>query len=1054
MKNIIRWFITNTVAANLLMIFIIIAGFFTLSRLRMEVFPDIAIPIINVSVIYPGSSPEDVEESICVKIEEQVQGINGIKKITSTSNEGYGSVNVEVENGYDLDEVKDEVKSKVDGITSFPDGAEKPTVRSFEGQPEVITIAVHGRVDEASLLSIAEGIREEVSDLPSITQTRLGKKPREISIEVSEETLQKYGLSFDFISNRIRASSMDVPGGAIETYDGEILIRSKGQAYTGEDFGSIPVLSMPDGSTLLLRDISEIKDGFQDVEYDIKFNSEPAYLIRVYRTGDQNALDIAENVHNYLKKKRPTMPPGISLSSMKDESVILRGRIDLLVENAALGLSLVLIVLALFLKPKLAGWVSLGIPISFMGGFWLLPIFDVSINMISLFTFILVLGIVVDDAIVVGENIHIFRKRGLKGPDAALEGAYQVAKPVIFAVLTTMVTFSPMILVEGALGKVWRIIPVVTIVVLIFSLIESLTILPAHLAHLKEDSPTKNNFFSKWWNGVQQGIHNGLQMFIKNTYTPVLEWALKNRATTISIAISTFILSLGIVASGFLKFNFFPPLEADIVIATVEYPEGTPVSITKEGLERIEESAFKLKDSLEESYPEQKIFINMVSTAGDQPIKTQSARGPGNLDATFFGSHLAECVIELAPGEERPISTIEISKIWRDLTGPIPGVKQVEFESDLFSTGPPIEIKLSSVSRNDLKKVTSILKDKLQTYAGVFDIKDSFSAGKDEIKLTLRPEAQNYGITMSSLARQVRQAFYGDEVQRIQRGRDEIKVFLRYPKNERVSLNNLEQMNVRVGNNIEVPLGQVAQGELASGYSTITRTDRKRSINIVADVDLTKANANEILAKFEKDHISPLLKDYPSVNYSFEGEQREQRDTLGSLFKNFALALFVVYVLLAVPFKSYLQPLIIMSAIPFGFTGAVIGHLVMGMNLAVLSIIGIVALSGVVVNDSLVMVDFINRYKREDGKSNLEAAMAAGPRRFRPILLTSVTTFVGLFPLLIEKSVQAKFLVPMAISLAFGVLFATLITLILVPTSYMVIEDIKGIFYKYFKKNA
>ena len=1054
MKNIIRWFITNTVAANLLMIFIIIAGFFTLSRLRMEVFPDIAIPIINVSVIYPGSSPEDVEESICVKIEEQVQGINGIKKITSTSNEGYGSISVEVENGYNLDDVKDEVKSKVDGITSFPEGAEKPTIRSFEGQPEVITIAVHGEVDEESLLSIAESIREDVSDLPNITQTRLGKKPREISIEVSEQTLQKYGLSFDYISNRIKASSMDVPGGAIETYDGEILIRSKGQAYTGEDFGSIPVLSMSDGSTLLLRDISKIKDGFQDVEYDIKFNSEPAYLIRVYRTGDQNALDIAENVHKYLKKKRPTMPPGVSLSSMKDESVILRGRIDLLVENAILGLTLVLIVLALFLKPKLAGWVSLGIPISFMGGFWLLPIFDVSINMISLFTFILVLGIVVDDAIVVGENIHIFRKRGLNGPDAALEGAYQVAKPVIFAVLTTMVTFSPMILVEGALGKIWRIIPVVTIVVLIFSLIESLTILPAHLAHLKEDPDTKDNFLSKWWSDIQQVIHDGLQSFIKNRYTPILEWALKNRANTISIAISIFILSLGIVASGFLKFNFFPPLEADIVIATLEYPEGTPVSITKEGLDRIEQSAFKLKDSLEDLYPEQEIFINMVSTAGDQPIKTQSARGPGNLDANFFGSHLAECVIELAPGEERPLSTVEISKMWRDLTGPIPGVKQVEFESDLFSSGPPIEIKLSSISRGDLKKVTLILKDKLQTYAGVFDIKDSFSAGKDEIKLTLRPEAQNYGITMSSLARQVRQAFYGEEVQRIQRGRDEIKVFLRYPKTERVSLNNLEQMNVRVGNNIEVPLGQVAQGELASGYSTITRTDRKRSINIVADVDLTKANANEILAKFEKDHISPLLQDYPSVNYSFEGEQREQRDTLGSLFKNFGLALFVVYILLAVPFKSYLQPLIIMSAIPFGFTGAVIGHLVMGMNLAVLSIIGIVALSGVVVNDSLVMVDFINRYKREDGKTNLEAALTAGPRRFRPILLTSVTTFVGLFPLLIEKSVQAKFLVPMAISLAFGVLFATLITLILVPTSYMVIEDIKEYFNRIFNKNA
>jgi VCBS repeat-containing protein len=1032
------------------MVFILIAGFFTLSRLRMEVFPDITIPIINVSVIYPGASPEDIEESICVKVEEQVQGINGLKRITSSSNEGYGSINIEVENGYDIDEVKDEVKSQVDAITSFPEGAEKPTVRSFDGQPEVITIAVHGEVDEVSLLNIAEKIRDEVSELPSITQTRLGKKPREISIEVSENTLQKYGLSFDYIANRIRSSSMDVPGGAIETYDGEILIRSKGQAYTGGEFGLIPVLSMPDGSTLLLRDIATINDGFQDVEYDIKFNSEPAKLIRVYRTGDQNALDIADEVHEYLEKKNTLMPPGISLTPMKDESVILRGRIELLTDNAYLGLCLVLLVLALFLKPKLAAWVSLGIPISFMGGFWLLPVFDISINMISLFTFILVLGIVVDDAIVVGENIHIFRKRGFKPADAALEGAYQVAKPVIFAVLTTMVTFSPMILVEGAMGKIWRIIPVVTILVLMFSLIESLTILPAHLAHMKDDSDTKDNRFFEWWARVQLVIHNGLQTFIKNTYEPILRWSLLHRANTIAIAISIFILTVGVVASGFLRFSFFPPLEADIVIAGVEYPEGTPVSITKNGLDRVEESAYRLKDSLEVLYPNQKIFIHMVSTAGDQPIKTQSSRGPGNLDANFFGSHLAECVIELAPGEERPLSTKEISKIWRELTGSIPGVKQVTFDSDLFSTGAPIEIQLSSVNREDLKDVTVILKDNLQTYAGVFDIKDSFSAGKDEIKLKLRPEAQNYGITMSSLARQVRQAFYGDEVQRIQRGRDEVKVFLRYPKSERVSLNNLEQMNVRVGSNVEVPLGQVATMKLSSGYSTITRTDRKRSINITADVDLTEANANEIITKFEKDHIEPLLDNYPSVNYSFEGEQREQRDTLGSLFKNFALALFVVYILLAIPFKSYLQPLIIMSAIPFGFTGAVIGHLIMGMNLAVLSIIGIVALSGVVVNDSLVMVDFINRYRKEDDKTAIEAAIAAGPRRFRPILLTSVTTFVGLFPLLIEKSVQAKFLVPMAVSLAFGVLFATFITLLLVPTSYLVIEDIK----EYFIKNA
>ena len=706
MKNIIRWFILNTVAANLLMVFIIIAGIFTLSRLRMEVFPDITIPIINVSVVYPGASPEDIEESICVKVEEQVQGINGLKRITSSSNEGYGSINIEVENGYDIDEVKDEVKSQVDAIISFPDDAEKPTIRSFDGQPEVITIAVHDHVDEASLLNIAEKVRDEVSELPNITQTRLGKKPREISIEISENTLQKYGISFDYVANKIRTSSMDVPGGAIETYDGEILIRSKGQAYTGEEFGIIPVLSLADGSTVFLRDIAEIVDGFQDVEYDIKFNSEPALLIRVYRTGEQNALDIADAVHGYIKKKNPVMPPGVSLTTMKDESVILRGRIELLTENAYLGLGLVLIVLALFLKPKLAAWVSLGIPISFMGGFWLLPLFDVSINMISLFTFILVLGIVVDYAIVVGENIHIYLKRGLSGVDAALEGAYQVAKPVIFAVLTTMVTFSPMILVEGALGKIWKIIPVVTILVLMFSLIESLTILPAHLAHMKINEAKKKNRFSQWWSDIQMGIHNWLQGFIKNKYTPVLELALKNRGNTVAIAISIFILTVGLVASGFIRFNFFPPLEADIVIAGVEYPEGTPVSLTKVGLDQIEKSAYKLKDSLEVLYPENKIFINMVSTAGDQPIKTQSARGPGNLDATFFGSHLAECVIELAPGEERPISTVEISKIWRELTGPIPGVKQVTFDSDLFTTGAS---SMTHSAKCEPKKVASKL---------------------------------------------------------------------------------------------------------------------------------------------------------------------------------------------------------------------------------------------------------------------------------------------------------------------------------------------------------
>ena len=1045
MKKIIRWFISNSVAANLLMIFIIIAGGFTLSRLRMEVFPDITVGIVSVSVVYPGASPEDVEQSICVKIEERISGLDGVKRITSTSNESIGTVSLEIRNGEDINEIKDKVKTEVDGITSFPNDAEKPIVRSFEVSPEVVTIAVHGNIDEESLINIAENIRDEVTDLPEITQTSLTKKPREISIEISENTLQKHKLSFDQIASKIKASSMDIPGGAIETLNGEILIRSKGQAYTGVDFGNIAILSRSDGSTLMLKNIATIVDGFEDVDYDIRFNNEAAALIRVYRTGNQNTLEISEAVHQYIDEISPNLPKGVSLTAWKDESVILRGRINLLVENAALGLFLVLIVLALFLKPNLAVWVSLGIPISFMGGFWLLPIFDVSINMISLFTFILVLGIVVDDAIVVGENIFIFKERGLNGIDAATEGAYQVAKPVIFAVLTTMATFAPMILVEGATGKIWRIIPIICIIVLFFSLVESLLILPSHLAHMSEKPPRNNifRFLTNILENIQKYMNIKLQNIIQNYYIPILNWTIHHRANTIAIAISIFIITVGIVASGILKFSFFPPLEADTVIASIDYPEGTPVSITKVGLKKVESSAEKLKDTLEVMYPGQKIFVNMCATAGDQPVKTQSARGPGNLSATFFGSHLAECVVELSPGEDRPIGAVQIAKIWREITGTIPGVKQLSFESDLFSAGAPIEVQLSSKNDNALSEVTGLLKKRLQNYSGVFDVKDSFSAGKDEVKLNLRPEAQNYGITMSSLARQVRQAFYGDEVQKIQRGRDEVKVFLRYPKSERTSLANLEQMNIRVGNDIEVPLGQVADINLSTGFSSITRIDRKRSLSITADVDLSKTTANEIVEKFEKNDLKEILEKYPDVKYSFEGEQREQRETLSSLFKNFGLAMFVVYMLLAIPFKSYLQPLIIMSAIPFGFTGAVIGHLIMGVPLAVLSIIGIVALSGVVVNDSLVMVDFINRYRREENQSVFDAALAAGPRRFRPILLTSLTTFVGLFPLLLEKSVQAKFLVPMAISLAFGVLFATLITLLLVPTTYVIVHDLQ-----------
>ena len=1046
MERLIKWFVHNSVAANMFMFFILIAGLLTIPRIKMEVFPDISIDVISVSVIYPGASPKDVEDGICVRIEEKLQGLRGIKKISSTAIENYGVTSVEIIAGEDIDEILDRVKMQVDAISTLPKSAEKPVIQKLSKTSEVITVAVSGKIDEESLISIAENIKDDIDALSEVTLTQIGgKKPREISIEVSENNLKKYGLTLGQLSSIIQSNSIDMPGGSINTIDGEILIRSIGQSKDANDYGQIPILRLKNGSILLLKNVSTIKDHLADIDLIQTFNGLPTILIRVYRTGNQSALKIAKSVKDYVGSINQQLPQAIEVRTWNDEARILQGRIDLLTKNAYLGLFLVVGVLALFLKPKLAFWVSLGIPISFMGGFWLMPTLDLSINMLSLFTFILVLGIVVDDAIIVGENIFQWKERGLNNVDAAIKGASQVAIPVFFAVLTTMTTFSPMLSVAGNVGQIWRIIPLVTIAVLVFSLIESLTILPAHLAH--SDSDKKSNFkyfklLSEKWSIIQDKIKNWLSSFIKNRYRPFLKLAIENKWTTLSTSLSILILTIGILVSGWMKFVFFPPLEADVINALITFPEGTPIEKTMEGLKKIESSAIVLEGKLKEEYPNQKIFKNILSTAGDQPLKNKNTQGIAIVRGANSGTHLAEMSVELSPGENRPISATEIANRWRDLTDPIPGVDELTFQTDLFSAGDPINIQLSSSNLDELIGMSKDLQEQLKLYPGVFDIKDSFKYGKDEIKLKLKPKARYLGITMSEISIQVRQAFYGLEVQSFQRGRDEVKVFLRYPKDNRVSLKNLEMLNIRTIEGNEIPLNQLVDMNLERGFSIINRVDRRQSVNVTAKVDISKITANEILARLDKNDLPSLNKKYSSIQYSFQGEQREQNDSLDSLFKNFIFAMIIVYTLLAIPFKSYIQPLVIMGAIPFGLTGAVIGHIIMGQNLTILSLIGIVALAGVVVNDSLVLVDFINRY-RQEGNSIVEAVLEAGPRRFRPILLTSLTTFFGLFPLLMEKSLQAKFLIPMAISLAYGVLFATVITLIIVPTLYLTLEELK-----------
>ena len=1044
MEKIIRWFVNNKVVANLLMMLIIISGVTTIPLLKMEVFPEIDLNIINVSTVYPGATPSDVEEAICIKIEERLQGLEGVKKITSTSSENVGSVRIELLPGEDINDMLDRVKAEVDAIESFPENVEKPICKKIVGSNPVISVALHGDLDDNVLNKLTEDIKDEIDGLSGVTFSSIvADLETEIAIDIDEASLRKYNMSFQQIAQSIQKWSINMPSGSIKTSDGEILIRSNSQGYSTYDFAKIPIITDLNGAIVYLGDISSIRDTFSDqFELDFFFNGDKANLITVFRVGNQNALDVSEAVKNYVNNKNKELPNSVTLTAWDDEARILSSRIETIVRNARQGLVLVIFVLALFLKPKLAFWVSLGIPISFMGGFWLFAPLNLSINMLSLFTFILVLGIVVDDAIVVGENIALFKERGMAPEEAAVKGASQVSIPVFFAVLTTMTTFAPMLSVEGEIGSIWRIFPLVVISVLVWSLIESLTILPAHLAHSSDKEPDSQILLlvSKKWQNIQNKIVSRLKHFIKYYYKPVLTKAIDNPLSTLFFAAGIFVLTIGVMLSGFLKFSFFPAVEDDLAIATIEYPSGTPLEVTEEGFKYLEQAASFLEKELNKEFPNQGIIKNRLSTIGYLPMLTKTSRGPGNLNALYAGPNMAEVALELAPSEKRTISTEEVVRRWRKLMPTIPGVKELSFKSDLFSAGDPINIQLSSKYMDDLIQAKNELKSQLVRFPGVFDVSDTYNVGKEEISINLLPAAKNYGVNMMMVAGQVREAFYGLEVQTVQRGRNELKIMLQYPKGQRSSISHLENMMILTPNGSTIPVRQIAQLEIGEGLSSIERKDRKRSINVTADVDLSITNGNEVIASLTKNIIPRILKKYNSVSYSLEGEQQEQGENLKSLGKNFLLAMIVVYMLLAIPFKSYFQPLVVMSSIPFGITGAVIGHIFMGMNLSILSMMGIVALTGVVVNDSLVMVDFINRYRNE-GNTIREAVLEAGPRRFRPIFLTSLTTFVGLIPLILEKSTQAKFMIPMAVSLSFGVLFATAITLLLVPVSYLTLEQ-------------
>jgi len=1053
MSKILSWFAENHVAANLLMLTICFAGVVTSLHIVQEVFPEMDLDIITVQVPYLGGTPSEVEESVCIKVEEQIQGVEGIKKITSTAVEGLGTVTVELKRDADPQEALDDIKSEVDRIVTFPEETEEPVVNLVEARRPVMDVVIFGDTDERSLKVLADRVRDDLMALDAITyaETR-GTRPYEISIEIGESRLRAYGLTLADVTRAVRANSLDLPGGSVETAGGEILVRTKGQRYTGEQFARVPVVTAPDGTRVTIGDLGTVIDGFEDTDTETRMDGKPAATVAVFRSGDENVLDVAAAVHAYVDEQNEVLPGDLQMITWQDRSEIYRDRMNLLIKNGAFGLLLVFLSLTMFLQMRLAFWVALGILISFLGAFWVLPWFGVTLNMISLFAFIVSLGLVVDDAIVVGENVFARRERGEAPQTAASRGVAEVASPVIFAVTTTIVAFAPLSSVEGTMGKFMAPIPVVVIAVLVFSLVESLLVLPAHLSTVKEVRPLggedpggrgRRGPFA-WYSRFKHAFATRTERFVNHTYAGHLAWFLRRRGLVAAVAFAAFAITMALAAAGHVKFTLMPRIESDTMTADLTLPQGATMADARRGVARLESALSEIQRELQAEAPDgaPPIIENVMTTIGSQPRGSGSA-GPAHAQSSGgSGANLIEINVQLESAETRPVSSGELVRRWREKTGPVAEAVALTFSADLFRGGKPIAIQLTSPHHEQLVAASETLKDELAQYPGVQDITDSFEEGKLELKLDLRPEASALGLATADLARQVRHGFYGDEALRIQRGRDEVKVMVRFPEDERTSLGYVEDMRIRTPQGSEVPFSRVATAELGRGFATIERADRQRIVTVYGDVDQAVTNAGEVLADVEASVLPDLLARYPGLRYSLEGQERDRAESMQSLYRGFLLALFVIYSLLAVLFRSYAQPLLVMSAIPFGVVGAIWGHILMGWNLTLLSMFGVVALTGVVVNDSLLMIDFINRERRQ-GMAADEAIVQAGVRRFRPILLTSITTFLGLTPLLLEKSLQAQFLIPMAISLGFGVLFATGITLILVPVSYSLLDSLK-----------
>ncbi|HAI10880.1 MAG TPA: AcrB/AcrD/AcrF family protein [Phycisphaerales bacterium] len=1010
----VAWMVHNRVTPNILMLVFLVGGLFMTTKIKQEVFPEFTLDIVTVRVPYSGSSPEEVEQGIILAVEESVRGIVGVKEITATAAENIGTVTLELDEDADAQTVYQDIEQEVSRITTFPEEAEKPVVTLAARRREVLDLQIYGNASEWVLREIGEQVRDQLLQADGITQVDFDSvRDFEISIEIPQENLRAYNLTLRQVATIIGNSNVELPGGEIKTETGKILLRFKERSDWANEFARIPIINSSTGSVIYLEDIAIVKDTFEDSDTLASYNGMPTINLEIYRVGNETPIGVSDAVHEALKSIEDNLPPGIEWVINRDMSDIYRQRLTLLTKNAFIGLCLVFCVLSLFLEFKLAFWVMMGIPTSFLGAILLLPGTDVTINMISMFAFIIALGIVVDDAIVAGENIYEYRQRGLSNFDAAIRGAHDVSVPIAFSILTNIIAFFPLMFVPGFLGKIWGVIPVVVGLVFAISWVEALFILPSHLAHTSSKS---TNAVSKKLHQLQQKFSSGFVHAVEVVYGPFVRFMVAQRYITAAIALAGFIIVIGYAASGRMGFILMPKVESDTSVVSATLPYDSSL-----------EQAIVVRDRLVT------VAQQLVEENGGEKL-SKGVRASINDNSIRVFTYLTD-------PEIRPMSTREFTTLWRDRTGAIKGLQSLRFEFDRGGPGggSSISVELAHRDINVLDRASSNLASIMEEFPNVKDVDDGYTPGKVQFDFEMTDAGRSLGLTTTDVARQVRAAYYGAEAVRQQRGRNEVKVMVRLPKEQRSSIYDLEQLLIKTPAGTDVPLRDIANVKQGRAYTTINRREGKRTITVECDVDPI-SESNQVLATIQDEVLPQLLRDYPGLSYSFEGRQADMRDAMTTMKWGFSGVLIGIYVLLAIPFKSYLQPLIVMFAIPFGIIGAVIGHKIMGYDLSVISLFGIVALAGVVVNDSLVMVDYANN-RRKEGDDAYTAITQSGIRRFRPILLTTVTTFGGLAPMIYETSRQARFMIPMAISLGYGILFATVITLILVPCLYMIVED-------------